>query len=61
MDKEWWKQPKKYPGILNQGYKLCGVRQCADNSNNTRCPQPVYCENETLCYYHKKVKDGRIK
>ena len=60
MIKEWWKQPKKYPGILNQPYKMCGVRQCADDSNNARCAQSVYSENETLCYYHKKVKEGRI-
>lgn len=62
MSKEnWRKLPKKYPGILNQPYKFCGVRQCADNSNNARCSQPVYNKDETLCYYHKKVKQGLIQ
>ena len=54
---EWQKQPKKYPGIFNQPYKMCGVRQCADNSKNERCPQPVYDEHKTLCYYHQKIKE----
>jgi hypothetical protein len=58
---EWWKQPKKYPGILNQAYQMCGVRQCADNSNHVRCSQPVYGENETLCYYHLKRKNRKIE
>ena len=58
---EWWKQPKKYPGILNQAYQMCGVRQCSDNSNYVRCSQPVYGENETLCYYHQKIEDRKAK
>ena len=57
---EWWKQPKIYPGLLNQHYKLCGVKQCASNSNDSRCPQPVYSENETLCCYHQKIEDRKI-
>lgn len=57
---EWWVLSKKYQGILKGHYKLCGVRQCADNSNNLMCPQPVYSENETLCYYHLKSKNNRI-
>lgn len=57
---EWWKQPKRYPGLLNQDYKLCGVKQCTSNSNNERCPQPVYGEDETLCYCHQKIEDRKI-
>lgn len=57
---EWWVFLKNYQGILNGHYKLCGVRQCADNSNNLRCPQSVYSENETLCYYHQKIEDRKI-
>ncbi len=58
---EWQKQPKKYPGIFNQQYKMCGVRQCADNCNNERCPQPVYDEHKTLCYYHQKIEDRKVR
>ena len=58
---EWRKQSEKYAGILNQPYNLCGVRQCADNYKDERCPQPVYDEDETLCYYHQKIEDQKIR
>jgi len=57
---ERWVLSKKYQGILNGHYKLCGVKQCASNSNDSRCPQPVYSENETLCCYHQKIEDRKI-
>ena len=60
MKVESSKQPKKYPGILDQSYKLCGVGQCAANGNHERCPQPVYGENEMFCYYHHKIEDQKV-
>ena len=59
MEKEWWRQPKNYPGILNRSYKLCGKCQCQHfDKDGVQCHEPIYTGD--LCYYHKKVKEGRI-
>ena len=60
MKKEWWKQPKKYPGILNQPYKMCGECQCQDIDRfGIQCNGPAY--SGKYCFYHERIHNGRIE